>query len=87
MQTKYENNWDHCAQFRWRAQYCYKYAAGLATDGTVFTNAHNGIRGTFELYPTGHDKMGFDDATKPHKNVSVNVEYNNWRLDSKTDSL
>ncbi len=65
-------------------------------------NAHDGIRATFDqLYPTGHDKMGFDDEvgwrnikdfrsgveTKPYKTVNVNFEYNNWWLDSKTDSL
>jgi hypothetical protein len=65
-------------------------------------NAHDGIRATFDqLYPTGHDKMGFDDEvgwrnikdfrsgveTKPYKNVTLNFEYNNWWLDSKTDSL
>lgn len=62
----------------------------------------DGIRGTFEqLYPSGHDKLGFDDQvgwrnikdfrsgleTIPHKNATMAFEYNNWFLASATDSL
>jgi len=65
-------------------------------------NPKDGIRGTFDLlYPSGHDKMGFADQvgwrnirdtragleTKPRDNVNVNLEYNDWYLDSPTDSL
>jgi hypothetical protein len=62
----------------------------------------DGIRGTFDqLYPSGHDKLGFDDQvgwrnikdfragleTKPRKNVTAAFEYNNWYLASATDAL
>ena len=65
-------------------------------------NPKDGIRGTFDqLYPSGHDKYGFADQvgwrnikdtragleTKPVKNVTANLEYNNWSLDSATDAL
>jgi hypothetical protein len=62
----------------------------------------DGIRGTFDqLYPSGHDKMGFDDqvgwrnikdlraglGTKPRRNATAVFEYNNWYLASATDAL
>lgn len=62
----------------------------------------DGIRGTFDLlYPSGHDKLGFDDQvgwrnikdlragfeTKPRRNVTAIFEYNNWYLASATDAL
>ena len=65
-------------------------------------NPKDGIRGTFDqMYPTGHDKYGLADQvgwrnikdlhagleTKPRKNLSAGIEYNNWYLDSATDSL
>jgi len=82
-------------RFAPRIYFEYNYAGGDK-------NAHDGIRGTFDqLYPTGHDKMGFDDQVgwknirdlreglevKPRKNVAAMFEYNSWWLDSATDSL
>ena len=73
----------------------YNYAGGDK-------NPKDGIRGTFDqLYPSGHDKLGFTDQvgwrnikdvragleTKPRKNVTTALEYNNWNLASATDSL
>lgn len=65
-------------------------------------NPKDGIRGTFDqLYPSGHDKYGFADQvgwrnikdtragieTKPRRNVTTTIEYNNWYLASATDAL
>jgi hypothetical protein len=65
-------------------------------------NAKDGIRGTFDqLYPTGHDKYGISDQigwrnmndlragieTKPRRNVTAAVEYNDWYLASRFDSM
>jgi hypothetical protein len=73
----------------------YNYAGGDQ-------NAKDGIPGTFDqLYPSGHDKLGFADQVgwrnikdfrtglevKPHKGVAAMFEYNNWYLASATDSV
>jgi hypothetical protein len=73
----------------------YNYAGGDQ-------NAKDGIRGTFDqLYPSGHDKLGFADQVgwrnikdfrtglevKPHKGVAAMFEYNNWYLVIATDSV
>jgi hypothetical protein len=65
-------------------------------------NAKDGVRGTFDqLYPTGHDKYGLSDQvgwrnmsdvragfeTRPRKNVTATVEYNDWFLASRYDAL
>ena len=62
----------------------------------------DGIHATFDqLYPSGHDKLGFADqigwrnikdvrsgmSFVPKKNVNVAFEYNDWWLDSATDAL
>lgn len=65
-------------------------------------NSKDGIRGTFDqLYPTNHDKYGLSDQvgwrnindfrtgleTKPYKKGTVSVEYNDWYLASRFDSM
>jgi hypothetical protein len=65
-------------------------------------NAKDGTRGTFDqLYPTGHDKYGLSDQvgwrnmkdfrtgieTKPRRNVTAAVVYNDLYLASSTDAL
>jgi len=73
----------------------YNYATGDA-------NAKDGIRGTFDqLYPTAHDKYGLADQvgwknirdlrlgveTKPRKNWTATLEYNDWYLANAHDAL
>jgi hypothetical protein len=83
------------ARLKPRAYLEYNYATG---DG----NAKDGRRATFDqLYPTGHDKYGFDDQvgwknikdfragleTKPRRDVTAAFEYNNWLLANPNDAL
>jgi hypothetical protein len=73
----------------------YNFATGDA-------NAKDGTRGTFDqLYPTAHDKYGLADQvgwknirdvragveTKPAKNVTAVLEYNDWHLANAFDAL
>ena len=73
----------------------YNFASGDA-------NAKDGTRGTFDqLYPTAHDKYGLADQvgwknlkdvragveTKPAKDWTATIEYNDWHLASPFDSL
>ena len=73
----------------------YNFASGDA-------NAKDGTRGTFDqLYPTAHDKYGLADQvgwknlkdvrvgveTKPAKNLTATLEYNDWHLASAFDAL
>ncbi|MES1262622.1 MAG: alginate export family protein, partial [Acidobacteriota bacterium] len=73
----------------------FNYATGDA-------NAKDGIRGTFDqLYPTAHDKYGLADQvgwknikdlhmgveTKPRKNWTATLEYNDWYLADPHDAL
>jgi len=73
----------------------FNYATGDA-------NPKDGIRGTFDhLYPTSHDKYGLGDQvgwknlrdlrggveTRPHKNLTASLEYNDWHLASAFDAL
>ena len=65
-------------------------------------NSKDGIRGTFDqLYPTGHDKYGLSDQvgwrnmkdfrtgleTKPRKNLTASVVYNDLYLASRFDAM
>jgi hypothetical protein len=65
-------------------------------------DAKDGVRGTFDqLYPTGHDKYGLSDQmgwrnmkdvragveTKPRRNVTASVVYNDWFLASRFDAM
>jgi hypothetical protein len=86
---------DAKARLKPRAYIEYNYATGDS-------NAKDRTHGTFDqLYPTGHDKYGFADQvgwrnirdfragveTKPRRNVTAAVEYNNWLLANANDAL